>query len=118
MRVIYLRCEFGICVLFFGISDGNPDVNSVAESEWTVVRSVLGIQLHVSKQDQSVHSHLSHFYCLFDFITVYLNYMVFFYCLTLFVFELALVRTSDEPDKGVLGIIQILRIIIIVILRE
>ena len=30
-----------------GISDGNPDVNSVADSEWTVVRSVLGIQLHV-----------------------------------------------------------------------
>ena len=60
---------------------------------------------------------LAIFYCLFDFITVYLNYM-FFYCLTLFVFELALVRTSDEPDKGVLGIIQILRIIIIVILRE
>ena len=30
-----------------GISDGNPDVNSVADSEWTVVRSVLGIQFHV-----------------------------------------------------------------------
>ena len=60
---------------------------------------------------------LAIFYCLFDFITVYLNYM-FFYYLTLYVFELALVRTSDEPDKGVLGIIQILRIIIIVILRE
>ena len=42
---------------------------------------------------------LAIFYCLFDFITVYLNYMVF-HCLTLYVFELALVRTSDEPDKG------------------
>ena len=40
-----------------GILDGNPDVNSVAESEWTVVRSVLGIQLHVPKRDQSVDSH-------------------------------------------------------------
>ena len=30
-----------------GISDGNPDVNSVADSEWTVVRSVLGLQFHV-----------------------------------------------------------------------
>ena len=40
-------------ILFFvlGIQDGNPDVNSIAESEWMVVRSVLGIQLHVPKRD-------------------------------------------------------------------
>ena len=107
-----------ISLSVLGIQDGNPDVNSIAESEWTVVRSVLGIQLHVLKRDQSVHPHFSHFFCLFDFITVYLNYMALVYCLTLFVFKLALVGTSDEPDKGVLGIIQIFHIIIIVILRE
>ena len=37
----------GICVLSCGISDGNPDVNSIADSEWTVVWSALGIQRHV-----------------------------------------------------------------------
>ena len=37
----------GICILFCGISDGNPDVNSIADSEWTAVWSALGIQCHV-----------------------------------------------------------------------
>ena len=32
---------------FCGILDGNPDVNSIADSECTVVRSALGIQRHV-----------------------------------------------------------------------
>ena len=33
-----------------GISDGNPDVNSVADSEWTVMRSALGPQFHVPRE--------------------------------------------------------------------
>ena len=62
----------------FGIKDGNPDVNSVAESEWTVVRSVFGIQLHVPKWDQSVDSSFRRvFYYLVNFITVYLNCVIF-----------------------------------------
>ena len=42
-----------------GISDGNPDVNSIADSEWTVVRFVLGIQrqvplkMHISRSIQT-----------------------------------------------------------------
>ena len=35
--------------ILMGISDGNPDVNLIADSEWTVVSSVLGIQFHVPK---------------------------------------------------------------------
>ena len=29
------------------ISDGNPDVNSIVDSEWTVVWSTLGTQFHI-----------------------------------------------------------------------
>ena len=41
-----------ITKLYFsiGISDGNPDVNSIADSEWTVVWSALGIQFHVPSE--------------------------------------------------------------------
>ena len=41
-----------ITKLYFsiGISDGNPDVNSIADSEWTVVWFALGIQFHVPSE--------------------------------------------------------------------
>ena len=33
-----------MCVLSCGILDGNPDINFIAESEWTVLWLALGIQ--------------------------------------------------------------------------
>ena len=49
---IYIALMITYGIIPCGISNGNPEVNSVAESEWTVVRFVLGIQLHVPKWDQ------------------------------------------------------------------
>ena len=52
-----------ITALYFsiGISDGNPDVNSIADSEWTVVWSALGIQFHVPSGRFTFFTFL--FYC-------------------------------------------------------
>ena len=44
---VYIAVMIMCFIIPCGISDGNPNVNSLAESEWTVVRFVLKIQFHV-----------------------------------------------------------------------
>ena len=41
-----------INTLYFsiGISEGTPDVNSIADSEWTIVWFALGTQFHVPSE--------------------------------------------------------------------
>ena len=71
-----------------GISDENPDVNSVADSEWTVMRSALGIQSHIPLKMESytcqlfnlkICLHIWFYVCMFLYFCIIL-FLTFCYC--------------------------------------